>query len=127
MRRVSMNAEQLNTIKERAKNTSFDKAYVKGDPWKGYEVKNEGNGILIAESPCGTDAEFIANARQDVPELVAEVERLQKDIKLVTKLLNNSLSRELSTVRAQREELEKNGDLREENKRLREALAFYAD
>lgn len=76
-----MKPEQLNVIKERAANTSFDKAYVKGDPWKGYEVKNEGNGIVIAEVPNGTDVEFIASSREDVPALVAEVERLRKALK----------------------------------------------
>lgn len=72
-----MNVEQLDAIKEHAASTSFDKAYVKGDPWKGYEVKNEGNGVIIAEVLCETDAEFIATAREYVPMLVAEVERLK--------------------------------------------------
>lgn len=72
------NAE-LTQMKERAEETSFDKAYVKGDPWKGYEIKSEGNGMVIAELPCETDAQFIAHAREDVPRLVAEVERLRND------------------------------------------------
>lgn len=75
-----INAEQLNEIKEQTENTSFDSAYVKGDPWKGYKVKNEGNGLVVAEVSCGTDAVFIANARQDIPALVAEVERLRAEL-----------------------------------------------
>ncbi|MGY3188744.1 hypothetical protein [Lysinibacillus sp. TE18511] len=82
-----MNAEQLNAIKEHAASTSFDKAYVKGDPWKGYEVKNESNGIVIAKVPCGTDATFIAHAREDVPALVTEVERLRQQLEKVEGLL----------------------------------------
>ena len=71
---------ELIDIRERVENTTFDKAYVKGDPWKGYEVRNEGNGIIIAETSSETDAEFIIYARQDIPFLLAEVERLSKEL-----------------------------------------------
>jgi hypothetical protein len=81
-----MNSEQLNAIRQRAEDTSFTSAYIKGDPWKGYEVKNEGNGIVIAETSTKADAEFIAHARQDVPALLAEVERLRKVIKYINEL-----------------------------------------
>ncbi|WP_205536651.1 hypothetical protein [Bacillus sp. Y1] len=69
--------EQLEEIRKRAEATSFEKAYIKGDKWKGYEVKSDGNGVVIAEVSCGTDAEFIAHARQDMPKLLAEIERLR--------------------------------------------------
>lgn len=75
-----MTHEQLEAIRERAEDTSFNKAYVKGDPWKGYEVRHEGNGMVIAEVSCGTDADFIANAREDIPALLADVERLRNGI-----------------------------------------------
>jgi len=77
-----MNAAQLNAIKERMEETPFNKAYVKGDPWKGYEVRSEGNGQTLAETSSGTDAEFIAHAYEDIPALVAEVERLQNRCEL---------------------------------------------
>lgn len=114
------NAEQLNAIKERAENTSFDKAYVKGDPWKGYEVKNEGNGIVIAEVPNGTDAEFIAHAREDVPALVAEVERLNT--------VKHRLNSEVELYRKQYEGTQiQLSESEAEIERLRKALEFYAD
>lgn len=75
-----MKHEQIEAIRERAEDTSFEKAYVKGDPWKGYEVRSEGNGMVIAEASCGTDADFIAHAREDVPALLAEVERLRNSL-----------------------------------------------
>ena len=73
-----MRSEELAEIRDRLDETSFEKAYIKGDKWKGYEVKSEGNGVVIAEVSCGTDAEFIAHAREDVPKLLAEIERLKK-------------------------------------------------
>ena len=71
------NKIDLNAISKRAEDTSFQTAYVKGDPWKGYEVKDEGNGIVVAETLTKADAEFIVHARQDLPAMIAEVERLQ--------------------------------------------------
>ncbi|GLI82546.1 hypothetical protein ANABIO32_02330 [Rossellomorea marisflavi] len=71
----------LDAIKERLEETSFKEAYVKGDAWKGYEVKDENNGMVLAEVSCGTDAEFFANARKDVTTLLAEVERLDHERK----------------------------------------------
>ena len=68
---------KLTEIKERVEETPFDKAYVKGDPWKGYEVRSESNEQTIAETSSGTDAEFIAHAYEDIPMLVVEVERLR--------------------------------------------------
>lgn len=70
-----MNQEQLNAIKERVAKATFG-------PW---EYDNEERGIwnsggfnyLGTVTLSHIDAEFIANAREDVPALVAEVERLQ--------------------------------------------------
>jgi hypothetical protein len=75
-----LNAEEIEVIRKRAEDTSFERAYVKGDPWKGYEVRDNGNGIAIAETSTKVDAEFIAHARQDVPKLLAEIERLNAEL-----------------------------------------------
>jgi hypothetical protein len=75
-----LNAEELEEIRKRAEDTSFEKAYVKGDPWKGYEVRDIGNGVAVAETSTKVDAEFIAHAREDVPRLLAEIERLKSQI-----------------------------------------------
>jgi hypothetical protein len=69
-----LNAEELEAIRKRTEDTSFERAYVKGDPWKGYEVRNDGNGMVVAETSTKVDAEFIAHAREDVPKLLAEIE-----------------------------------------------------
>lgn len=70
-----MKQEQLNAIKERVlKATS--------GPWELDDDKSiwnkEGRNYLGSSSLNQSDNEFIANAREDVPTLVAEVERLQK-------------------------------------------------
>jgi hypothetical protein len=74
-----MNQAELEAIRERVEDTSFERAYVKGDPWKGYEVRDNGNGMVVAETSTKVDAEFIAHAREDVPKLLAEIERLRAD------------------------------------------------
>jgi hypothetical protein len=71
-----MKREELEEIRKRVEDTSFERAYVKGDPWKGYEVRDNGNGMAVAETSTEVDAEFIAHAREDVPKLLAEIERL---------------------------------------------------
>jgi hypothetical protein len=77
---IKLNAEELEEIRKRVEDTSFERAYVKGDPWKGYEVRDNGNGIAVAETSTKADAEFIAHARQDVPKLLAEIERLTTEL-----------------------------------------------
>lgn len=77
-----MNAEQLNAIKERA-------AKATPGPWY-YNRHNEistPNGARLAQTVTGLDATFIANAREDVPALVAEVERLQQQLEKANGLL----------------------------------------
>lgn len=106
------NAE-LRTIKERAEDTSFEKAYVKGDPWKGYEVRNEGNGLVIAETSTESDAEFIAAAREDVPSLldhIAEqdewIETLEESAKH-NRFYSRNLEKENAQQQAEIEQLQK--------------------
>lgn len=81
-----MNAEQLNAIKERA-------AMATPGPWRSaglYGVRTQNDEALsIPLRP--SDATFIASSREDVPALVAEVERLREaleyyadDIRYVT-------------------------------------------
>lgn len=102
-----MNKEQLDAIKERiAKATpgewSTELCY---DRLIGTYLLLTDKGELVLstyDNPTKQDAKFIAHARQDVPALVAEVERLQQ-----------FEQKAIYTI--------------EENKRLREALNFYAD
>lgn len=74
---------ELVDIRERVENTSFEKVYVKGDPWKGYVIKHDNNGTVIAEVPCRTDAEFFEYAREDILSLLAEVKRLNAKVSLL--------------------------------------------
>jgi hypothetical protein len=74
---MKLTQEELEAIRKRVEDTSFERAYVKGDPWKGYEVRDNGNGMAVAETSTEVDAEFIAHAREDVPKLLAEIERLK--------------------------------------------------
>lgn len=81
--------QELEAIRERIEDIWFDKAYVKGDPWKGYEVRCANIGQLIAETSSKIDAEFIANARTDIPKLLAEVDRLREALEFYADGSNN--------------------------------------
>ncbi|WP_060210221.1 hypothetical protein [Sporosarcina koreensis] len=71
--------EQLEAIRERAEAATegpwknFDGGYIVG----GSEIAV---GEVVAEAERDADAEFIAHAREDIPALLAEVERMQKII-----------------------------------------------
>jgi len=83
-----LTTEEIEAIRERIEGIWFDKAYVKGDPWKGYEVRCETTGQTIAETSAEIDAEFIAEARTDIPALLAEVERLGSKLDKLCALYN---------------------------------------
>lgn len=77
-----MNSEQLNAIKERAEKAT-------PGPWLVEESRYEGsfNAVSVDSNydfpAClmrANNAEFIAHAREDIPQLVAEVERLRRII-----------------------------------------------
>lgn len=85
-----MNAEQLNAIKERA-------AKATPGPW-GWTYEGVDNVVIIQrgtneiiarldDETCDKDLYYIANAREDVPALVAEVERLQQQLEKANGLL----------------------------------------
>ncbi len=75
----------LDAIRQRAEAASPGPWAV--NPVNGYQVKlNNGTGFLVAHTHRLTDnkdlrdAEFIAHAREDIPALVAEVERLRNEL-----------------------------------------------
>lgn len=123
-----MNAEQLNAIKERA-------AKATPGPWKYSEqygylapiIPHQSVAVICNEISRNDDAEFLASCREDVPALVAEVERLQI----------SDASKEASSIRYyndyQTEKMKCSATLHEliraetENARLRKALEYYAD
>lgn len=83
--------------------TNFeDVAYLERRQVYEYDELTETNVDVIADCRRIQDAEFIANARQDVPALIAEVERL-REIKKEADLLMQALYRE------GREEMDFNG------------------
>lgn len=88
-----LTTQELEAIRERIDEIWFYKAYVKGDPWKGYEVRCANIGQLIAETSSKIDADFIANARTDIPKLLAEVDRLRKAIDNAASLLPDGENR----------------------------------
>lgn len=113
-----MNKEQLDAIKERVEKatpgewigdyggvetTHKDFQKVSGGVYGEHNtICNTFDGEYIENSNAIHDSRFIAHARQDVPALIAEVERLQQFEQKAIYVI-------------------------EENKRLREALKFYAD
>lgn len=83
-----MKSEELQAIKERA-----DKAT--GTQWKvgmasPNGVQNVGTvqGLMTAQVLKINDAEFIAHAREDVPALIAEIERLNEVIEVLLPMPN---------------------------------------
>jgi len=98
-----MNKEQLETIKERANKATegpwkiFEDSEVKGGcqigtAWDHPQAKGPFGIVNLATSVTGGEikncvyiqgdnARFIAHARQDVPALIAEVERLREALK----------------------------------------------
>ena len=95
-----MSTLDLEPIKER-----LDKAHTewgpwkaKGDSWDGYSVviDDNGPGVSIIAEQIGQgedegrgDAEFIANAPEDIAALVAEVERLREQVNAVKKIVRS--------------------------------------
>lgn len=76
-----MNAEQLNAIKERAEKATPGPWVARGLNVLDYarvEVDiNDYESKIVVKSTNNSDIKFIAHAREDIPQLVAEVERMQ--------------------------------------------------
>ena len=95
-----MSTLDLEPIKAR-----LDKAHTEWGPWKakedswnGYSVviDDNGPGVSIIAEQIGQgedegrgDAEFIANAPEDIAALVAEVERLREQVEAVKKIVRS--------------------------------------
>lgn len=113
-----MNAEQLNAIKERA-------AKATPGPWKyskqyGYlapVIPQQHVAVICNEILRNDDAEFIATAREDVPALVAEVERYHDLWYHGLGKADAEIQANLHVIEAQQQEIEQ----------LRKALEYYAD
>lgn len=143
-----MNAEQLNAIKERAAK-AMPGPWYRGEGYEqmypGYYVASEANGLIVLAEEEGIlrdeDVQFIAHAREDVPALVAEVERLNSvkhrlnsDVELYRKQYEGAqiqLSEseaENACLRKALEEISEmfvwNSDIRDARKIAREALAI---
>lgn len=133
-----MNHEQLNAIKQRTEKAT-------PGPWIVAPEKcgPEGQGVYESDSfgcicevgdpyPRGNNRpqenmEFIAHAREDVPTLVVEVERLRKEL-AQSKINQMDLVVDKADEKSQKREYIKTVHLvNEENKRLRKALSYYAD
>lgn len=79
-----MKAEELAVIKERANKADYYSFDIDG----AQIALISPQGVRVHTVDTGDDdlSEFIANAREDVPKLVAEVERLQKALEKIAKL-----------------------------------------
>lgn len=77
-----LSTEELQAIKERyEKATLGDWGFVPIENHVEYFIFGEGGNEAVAESVyTKDDADFIANARQDIPNLLAEIERLQTEL-----------------------------------------------
>lgn len=85
--------DDLNMIKERAKKATPGPWYADDERWPGnanlqYWFNTHYDGVGAAATKA--DAEFIAHAREDIPRLVAEVERLSKRLSEAESLLSEA-------------------------------------
>lgn len=119
-----INAEQLNAIKERVAK-AMPGPWYRGEGYEqmcpGYYVASEANGLIVLAEEEGIlrdeDVQFIAHAREDVPALIAEVERYRDIWYHGLGKADAEIQANLHVIEAQQQE----------NARLREALEFYAD
>lgn len=121
-----MTEQELQEIRERA-----DKAT--SGPWEKNKNGNVGNGIYtLFYNYCGSihDAEFIAHAREDIPKLMDEVERLKQDLDKTAKhcsFLNDELNNTLETSKMwQKEAAQLNKqklELHKENERVKSIIS----
>ncbi|OAI01502.1 hypothetical protein [Methylomonas methanica] len=74
--------EELLAIKMRSEQATPQpwKAYVEGRDFLGGDsfIQTGGEDIYLTPGASVADHDFIAHARQDIPRLIAEVERLRK-------------------------------------------------
>ena len=95
-----MSTLDLEPIKAR-----LDKAHTEWGPWRAKEDSWDGYSVVIDDNGPGVsiiaeqigqgedegrgDAEFIANAPEDIAALVAEVERLREQVEAVKKIVRS--------------------------------------
>ena len=95
-----MSTLDLEPIKER-----LDKAHTEWGPWKAKEDSWDGYSVVIDDNGPGVsiiaeqigqgedegrgDAEFIANAPEDIAALISEVERLRGQVNAVKKIVRS--------------------------------------
>ena len=95
-----MSTIDLEPIKAR-----LDKAHTEWGPWRAKEDSWDGYSVVIDDNGPGVsiiaeqigqgedegrgDAEFIANAPEDIAALVAEVERLREQVEAVKKIVRS--------------------------------------
>ena len=95
-----MSTLDLEPIKAR-----LDKAHTEWGPWKAKEDSWDGYSVVIDDNGPGVsiiaeqigqgedegrgDAEFIANAPEDIAALIAEVERLREQVEAVKKIVRS--------------------------------------
>jgi len=74
-----MNEEQIEEIRKRAEAVARGEWYVGVDG--SVNDRRDDFNWKIAEVKEKSDAEFIAHAREDIPALLAEVERLREEVR----------------------------------------------
>ena len=95
-----MTTLDLEPIKER-----LDKAHTEWGPWKAKEDSWDGYSVVIDDNGPGVsiiaeqigqgedggrgDAEFIANAPEDIAALISEVERLREQVEAVKRVVRS--------------------------------------
>lgn len=129
-----MNQEQLNAIKERVAKATPGPWVIEESRFGSFNAASvDENYDLPACLMKANDADFVTNARGDVPALIAEVERLKIELD-ATCVANKTLKSEKEALEFQlkvsighAEELDEELEAEvAENEQLREALEFYA-
>lgn len=83
-----MTPEELSEIVERSLFATFGEwaiHTINDSDYNVYVTKDDGDVYHICSYASEKDAEFIAHARQDIPDLISEIERLQAQIDTMRK------------------------------------------
>lgn len=126
-----MNQEQLNAIKERVAKATPAPWYWNKNYKRGVSSNADSEGDIAdfwKDDNATADAQFVAHAREDVPLLIEEIERLREEnrqLNLKYEFTPDEIQAALHEAYVEKLNIEI-AKLREENGKLREALEHIA-
>lgn len=93
--------EELEEIRERAEKAVYAPWRIGRQSPNGLYYVGSTDGLLIAQTTNEANVAFIAHAREDIPKLLAEIERLQKSVEYC-KQITGGLTRENAILKGEK-------------------------